>query len=256
MNITWDAKQYAAQFSFVPQYGEAVLALLDAPAGSLVVDLGCGSGGLSGQLAARGYHVVGVDASPEMLALARSSHPGLTFVQGDAVTFSLDEPADAIFSNAVFHWIDRALQPRLLANLAANLKPGGQLVFEFGGKGCAEAVHSTLSDCFAARGLTYPRTFYFPTIGEYAPLLEASGLVVEYAALFPRPTPQKGPHGLRDWINMFDKKPFEGLDPAVKETILDEAEARLRPALWDGEHWIVDYVRLRMKARKLPPAQP
>ncbi len=250
MNIQWDADRYAAQFSFVPQYGEALLELLDVPPGSFVVDLGCGSGALTGKLAAKGYRVLGVDASPEMLALARTNNPGLEFTLGDAASFLLSEKADAIFSNAVLHWIDGEQQPRLLANLAANLKPGGQLVFEMGGKGCAEAVHSALSGCFAARGLAYPRTFYFPTVGGYAPMLEACGLRVEFAALFPRPTAQSGPHGLRDWINMFDTKPFEGMDPAVKEGILKEAETLLRPTLWDGEQWVIDYVRLRMKARK------
>lgn len=53
----------------------------------------------------------------------------------DAAKFSLEKPADGIFSNAVFHWIDDL--SALAKNLAANLRASGELVCEFGGKGCA-----------------------------------------------------------------------------------------------------------------------
>ena len=74
MNIFWDAEKYKKDFSFVPQYGEAVMDLLDAAPGSRVIDLGCGNGALTEQLAARGYDVTGVDASAEMLELARENN--------------------------------------------------------------------------------------------------------------------------------------------------------------------------------------
>ena len=106
MNIFWDAEKYKKDFSFVPQYGEAVMDLLDAAPGSRVVDLGCGNGALTEQLAACGYDVTGVDASAEMLELAREGHPELKFLPGNALDFTLDEPVDAVFSNAVLHWID------------------------------------------------------------------------------------------------------------------------------------------------------
>lgn len=248
MNIQWDAKNYTNNFSFVHQYGEDVLSLLDAPAGALVVDLGCGNGALSGKLRERGYRVIGVDASGEMLAAARAGHPDIPFIQADAAEFSLDEKADAVFSNAVFHWIDREKQACMIRNIADQIKPNGQLVCEFGGRGCAEAVHSTLERCFRRRGLPYPRTFYFPTVGEYAPLLEQHGLRVTYAALFDRPTVQKSGDGLIDWIRMFVKKPFEGMDAALEQEILDETREALRERLYIDGRWVIDYVRIRIKA--------
>lgn len=206
MNIDWNAKGYQKDFAFVPKYGEAVLDLIDAAPGALAVDLGCGNGGLTGKLIERGYRVVGVDASAPMLALAKERYPDTTFLQADACTFQLPEQADVIFSNAVLHWIDAAKQNELIANIASQLKPGGQLVCEFGGKGCAENVHAALEKIFAAHGLTYRRTFYFPTVGEYAPMLERHGLQVRAALLFDRPTPQQTEDGLADWIRMFDKR--------------------------------------------------
>lgn len=249
MNITWNAGDYTSSFSFVHQYGEDVLGLIDAVPGGFAVDLGCGNGALTQALASRGYRVLGVDASAQMLGTAQKLHPELPFMQADATTFSLEQKADVIFSNAVFHWIDADKQPLLLSNIARQLAPGGQLVCEFGGYGCAERVHAALERAFAARSLAYPRVFYFPTVGQYAPMMEAAGLRVTYAALFDRPTPQKGPDGLRNWIHMFVKTPFEGIAPHVQEEIIDEAVNALRGELLreDGV-WIVDYVRIRLKA--------
>lgn len=248
MNIEWDAEAYASKFSFVPAYGADVLSLVDEGDGTgLAVDLGCGAGALTAGLAARGYRVLGVDDSPEMLARARAAHPELEFRRGDAVTFALEEPADVIFSNAVFHWIDADRQQALACNLFSQLKPGGVLVAEFGGAGCAEAVHAALEASFAQRGLPYLRTFWFPTIGQYAPLLERAGFRVEYATLFDRPTPQ-GEGGLTGWIEMFLRMPFEGMAPQLKREILGEVEERLRPWLYRDGCWYIDYVRIRVKA--------
>ena len=236
MNIDWNAKGYQKDFAFVPKYGEAVLDLIDAAPGALAVDLGCGNGGLTGKLIERGYRVVGVDASAPMLALAKERYLDTTFLQADACTFQLPEQADVIFSNAVLHWIDAAKQNELIANIASQLKPGGQLVCEFGGKGCAETVHAAMEKIFAAHGLTYRRTFYFPTVGEYAPMLERHGLQVRAALLFDRPTPQQTEDGLADWIRMFDKAPFAGVSEELQETIIREAVETLRPVLYhDGQ---------------------
>ncbi|MDO4284638.1 MAG: methyltransferase domain-containing protein [Eubacteriales bacterium] len=251
MNITWNAQDYAAHFTFVHEYGQDVLSLVEAGDGGLAVDLGCGNGALTAALAAKGYRVRGIDASGEMLAIAGKNHPDLAFYQDDALTFALEEKADVIFSNAVFHWIDGEQQDRLAANLAAQLKSGGQLICEFGGQGCAETVHAALERAFAERGLTYPRTFFFPTIGEYAPILERNGFLVEFAALFERPTVQQSPeNGLRDWINMFVTKPFEGMESELKEGILQEAQERVRDRLFQDGKWVIDYVRIRIKARR------
>lgn len=251
MNIQWDAKTYQKNFSFVHQYGEDVLSLIEGDTNQRVVDLGCGNGALTKKLADKGYSVMGIDASEDMLRIAGQQYPEFAFRQGNALDFSLEEKADVIFSNAVFHWIDGDKQEQMLQNIASQLKPGGQLVCEFGGKGCAERVHSMLERCFAERGLPYRRVFYFPTIGEYAPILEKCGLRVEYAVLFDRPTPQKSDDGLRDWIHMFVKEPFRGIEEAVKEEIIADAVEKLRPELYHDGAWFVDYVRIRIRARKL-----
>ena len=250
MNIQWDAEKYRDDFSFVHQYGEDVLNLIKSKPGAFVVDLGCGNGALSSKLAESGYRVIGIDASEEMLKTAKALHPEITFQRGDACSFQLKEKADVIFSNAVFHWIDEEKQQTMIQNLADQLAEGGELICEFGGKGCAETVHLALERAFFRRGLKYPRTFYFPTIGTYAPILEKAGFRVEYAVLFDRPTLQKSEDGLREWINMFVTAPFKGISESQKEEIIQEAEKETREKLYRDGKWYIDYVRIRFRAVK------
>ena len=253
MNIYWNASEYARGCSFVPGYGESVMDLLTVPKGARVADIGCGNGTLTARLKERGYDVTGIDGSPEMLRRARADHPDLPFVLADACDLPDLGPFDALFSNAVFHWIDVEKQDTLLRSLARALKPGGELVFEFGGYGCAETVHSALERRFSAHGRSYPRVFYFPTIGQYAPKLEAAGLRPDFAVLFDRPTPMQGGRTVSDWIRMFVTKPFGGMDEALRDTIISETEDDLRGALLKDGVWYVDYVRIRMRARKIVP---
>lgn len=101
MSISWDAEGYERGFSFVPAYGAGVIDLIDVCPGEKCLDLGCGNGTLTAELAACGLDASGVDASPEMVALARERHPELRFEVGDATSFSQDEPVDVVFSNAL-----------------------------------------------------------------------------------------------------------------------------------------------------------
>lgn len=248
MNIRWDADKYSSDFSFVHRYGSGVLELIDGGVGMSALDLGCGNGALTKALCERGFAAKGLDASEELLALARRSYPEIEFLCGDATDFALPEPVDVVFSNAVFHWIDREKQPDMLRCVHDALRPGGQFVFEFGGHGNNAKIHAALVAAFAARGLRYEMPFYFPTVGEYAALLERAGFLVRFAALFDRPTELKGPDGLRDWIHMFVKRPFEDVPEREREEIIESAVNALRGELFANGKWYADYVRLRMKA--------
>ena len=97
--------------------------------------------------------------------------------------------------------------------------PEGQFVFECGGHGCGARIHAALAREFEAHGLAYELPFYFPTIGEYAPLVEAAGMRVTHALLFDRPTALKGPNGMADWIRMFVQRPFEGMAPGLADGV-------------------------------------
>ncbi|MBQ6972875.1 MAG: methyltransferase domain-containing protein [Synergistaceae bacterium] len=250
MNQEWNADNYSSGFSFVYNYGGDVLNLIDGENVRDVIDLGCGTGVLTHALSERGFNVTGIDASEDMLAKARANYPGLRFLQGDAVNFTVDAPVDAVFSNAVLHWIDREKQPDMMRCVNDALKPGGQFVFEMGGCGCAKKIHDSLGENFRALGYEYVMTFFFPKLGEYSAMLEACGFTVRFAALFDRPTELKGDYGLRDWIRMFVKRPFSGVKDDDREEILRRTNEALRDELYHGGKWYADYVRLRVRAVK------
>lgn len=252
MNIKWDADKYNSDFSFVHQYGNSVTELIDADKGSRVLDLGCGNGALSKALQDKGYFVKGMDASGEQLAVAEKNYPEIEFIRADATDFALEKPVDVVFSNAVLHWIDRERQQDMMRCVYNALKENGQFVFELGGYGCGRLIHEALAEAFSERQYVYKMPFYFPTIGEYASLLENTGFRVKYAVLFDRPTELKGENGMKDWINMFVKTPFSVIEnESEREAVKEKAVDKLRDALYKDGKWYADYVRLRMKAVRL-----
>lgn len=249
MNIQWDAAKYTSDFSFVHRYGSSLLDLIDGER-LTVLDLGCGNGALTKELSDRGHDAEGIDASGELLEIARTNYPELRFEQADATAFRTERRYDVVFSNAVFHWIERERQPDMLACVFEALKPGGQFVFEFGGYGNTALIHNALEEEFRKRGLTWRMPFCFPTIGEYTSLLERGGFLVRSAWLCDRPTRLNGADGLYDWVRMFVKTPFEGLGEEFEEEIIRSAVEALKGTLYRGGSWYADYVRLRCKAVK------
>lgn len=249
MKNNWNSDNYTDNFQFVHKYGEELIDFLTVPKGSFVVDLGCGNGALTQKLTDKGFRTLGVDASDSMLEKAHKLNPSLNFQKGDACEFKLDEKADAIFSNAVFHWIDN--HDKLVKNISSNIKQGGEFVFEFGGKNNGKTVHDALKKVFAIHGLKYVNNSNFRSIGEFAPILEKYGFRVEYAVLFDRPTEQIGENGLENWINMFLSGAFDGVNDETKKAIISQTVELCRPKLYVNGKWYVDYVRIRMKAIKM-----
>ena len=246
----WNAEEYKKSFSFVPAYGRQLIELIEGE-NLKILDLGCGNGALTNELAERGHDVTGLDSSRSQLALARKTYPGLRFIEADATNFSTDEKFDCVFSNAALHWIDEEFQPRMLDCVSACLKEGGQFVFEMGGYGNNELIHGELERQFTLRGLRYKRPFFFPTVTRYAGMLEEAGLAVTFAKLFPRPTPLEGKDGLTEWMKMFVRAPFEGLAEDIADDIRRRTAEVLKEKLYHDGIWYSDYVRLRMRAVKI-----
>ncbi len=246
MTRAWDATTYDAAHSFVAALGAPLIDLLDPKPGERVLDVGCGTGTLTAQLAERGCTVVGVDASEEMLARARLEHPGLDVRLGDATDLGFDREFDAVFSNATLHWVRPP--EAAVASMAASLKPGGRLVVEFGGHGNVAELYGALSDAIREiAGVNVRNDKFFPTIGEYAGLLEQGGFEVSSALLFDRPTPL--PAGVQTWWRMFGVDMLSAVPEAARGEVLDRAEELARPVLHDDAGWFADYRRIRVAAR-------
>lgn len=248
--MKWDTSLYDDKHSFVTKYGEGVLALLGAQPGERILDVGCGTGHLTKKIAEAGTKVIGLDSSAEMIAAARENYPEINFVIADAADFSFDEPFDAIFSNAALHWVHRVEEAIVCMSRA--LKPGGRLVVEFGGKGNVSRITTALKEViFEFVGVETEHSNYFPSIGEYTPLLEKHQLLVRSATLFDRLTKlEDGANGLKNWIRMFRRKMTDAVPADLQPTVIERVEARLRAELFVDGSWYADYRRLRLFAEK------
>jgi trans-aconitate 2-methyltransferase len=247
---SWNADLYDQSHSFVWKFGAALLELLQPKPGERILDLGCGTGALTRQIAAAGAEVVGIDSSTEMIEQARRSFPQLHFEVADARTFALDREFDAIFSNAVLHWVKEPEQA--VARIRAALKCGGRFVAEFGGRGNTEKLADGLRRQAAAFEINgYETPWFYPGIAEYSGILERHGFEVTFATLFDRPTALEGEDGLRKWFEMFGGSLLNRLSPGDRQACLAALETDLRPALYRDGTWFADYRRLRIVARAI-----
>jgi trans-aconitate 2-methyltransferase len=248
---SWDPNLYQSRHAFVWELAKGPLDLLGAKAGERVLDLGCGTGQLTAQIAAAGAEVVGIDRSEEMVAQARRNYPQLRFEVADARTFTVEQRFDAVFSNAVLHWVKPAAAA--VDRIWLALKPGGRFVAEFGGHGNIRHICGAITVAMRDHGgppFEAISPWYYPTIGEYAGELERRGFDVTFATLFDRPTPLEGTGGMRDWLRMFAGVFVEQVPPSRCEAFIEAVERRLRPALYYEGRWHADYRRLRVVARK------
>jgi len=245
----WDSALYDDRHSFVWRAGAGLLDLLNPQAGERILDLGCGTGHLTAKIAEAGAVVVGLDSSPAMIAQARQNFPSLRFVLAEAREFRLEEPFDAVFSNAVLHWIHDA--ESVVKCVAAVLRPGGRFVLEMGARGNVESIRRMLEEVLTESGRTPKSPWFYPSAGEYSTLLEKHGFEIRTAQTFERWTKLEHPdRGLREWLEMFAGSWFEGISPADRTVLIGAIEDRLRATLYKDGSWWADYRRLRIEAVK------
>jgi trans-aconitate 2-methyltransferase len=243
----WDASTYDRVSTPQQQWAEAVIDRLGLRGDETVLDAGCGTGRVTLLLLDRLPHgrVIAVDGSEAMVAEARGLlDPARTEVmQADLTELELGVPVDAVFSNAVFHWIDD--HARLFEVLAAALADGGRLEAQCGGRGNVASFYRALAEVVAGGGFPELAGFdpaHFPGPEETAELLAAAGFEAIDCSLSPRPTRPPEP---REFVRSvclgahLERLPAERRDGLV-EAVMD----RLGP---EPE---LDYVRLDISARK------
>ena len=252
-DTTWNARLYDDKHSFVFKYGEDVVQLLAPERGERILDLGCGTGYLTHLIAQAGTRVVGIDNSASMIQRAQAAYPDLDFRVMSATDFSFDTPFDAIFSNAVLHWV--LDKESAVDHMAQALKPGGRLVLEMGGKGNVEEIVVATRKVLTRHGYysnAAIQLWYFPSLGEYTTLLEKKGFRVRFAAHFDRPTELKDTeNGIKDFIKMFGNAFFNNIPDTEIDTVLAGIQEQVRPTNYRNGSWYGNYKRLRIAATKL-----
>jgi ubiquinone/menaquinone biosynthesis C-methylase UbiE len=248
----WKPDLYDHKLDFVSDYGKSVVELLHPLKGEKILDLGCGTGDLSYEIAKSGAHVVGMDLSADMIEKALDKYPQIQFIVGDAERFNMDETFDAVFSNAALHWMKNAEQ--VVRCIWHALKQGGRFVAEFGGKGNVETIVNAITHILDQEygiDAVARNPWYFPSIGEYSKLLESQGFHVTYAVHFDRPTRLKdGESGLDDWLTSFGDDFFHDFSETERSAVFKKIASAVKPQLFRNGSWYADYKRIRIATLK------
>ena len=170
----WNPAEYAANSASQQAWGRELIAKLGLRGNEHILDVGCGDGKVTAELAEAvpGGLVVGVDASPQMLRFAQKTFPpsaisNLKFQLMDARRLRFAKKFDLVFSNATLHWVDD--HPAFLRGAAGCMRSGGRLVVSCGGRGNAQEVFAALRGVLRLqrwreffRKLEAPYFFYAP----------------------------------------------------------------------------------------------
>ncbi|MGB3850522.1 MAG: methyltransferase domain-containing protein [Tunicatimonas sp.] len=251
MNATcWNPTLYNQKHSFVYQYGESLVDELNPQPNEHILDLGCGTGELTQRISTFGACATGIDSSAALIATAQQRFPSIEFRQQDAAQLSDTECYDAIFSNAVLHWVED--QAALTRGLFQALRPGGRLVAEFGGQGNVQKIVNPLRETLHQHGYetqAAAQPWYFPSVGQYASLLESHGFEVQWMHHYDRPTELNDTtDGIVDWLRMFAGSFLARIATDKQNIILEEVQEKLRTVLYREGKWYADYQRLRVRA--------
>jgi trans-aconitate 2-methyltransferase len=245
--VDWDAQTYDRLADPQEQWGREVMSRLNLAGDETVLDAGCGSGRLTELLLERvpRGRVIGVDASPSMIDLARERlGERVELILSDLLELELDEQVDAIYSNATFHWITD--HDRLFRGLHGCLRQGGSIEAQCGGQGnvaeFARAIEALQGDeRFAAYLRGERQAWNFASVGDTEARLERAGFADLRVWLEPkRVTPSEPREFVRTVALAWHlaRLPAELHDPFI-----DAVLGSLRPL-------VLDYVRLNISGRR------
>ena len=206
----WNAADYAANSIVQQTWARELIANLKLRGDERILDVGCGDGKITMELARAVPHgaVVGLDASAEMIRFARKTFPAakfsnLKFQVADAREFRFAAPFDLLFSNAALHWVDD--HQTFLRCAASALNPGGRLIVSCGGKGNAHDVFLALRpEMRLARWRHFfrkmPMPYFFHAPEDYLKWLPRLGLQIRIVKLAPKDATYANADGLAAWL--------------------------------------------------------
>ncbi len=234
--------------------GMCLLELLKPTQDEHILDVGCGNGELTKQIAIRAARVVGIDClSCEDIESneANGSYENLKFQVMDATNLKFNEEFDAVFSHRVIHLIKPPEQ--VISSVWNALKPGGRFVAEFYGHGTAKEIILALQEVMSPQNSSFDINkdfpWYLPTQEEYCNLLTSQGFTEIVNEIFPKKLDLEYGVDIRSWLEQipFNTEMFNHIN---KEAIFKNVQKKVSDQLFRNDKWFVNYQHIRIVARK------
>ncbi|MBN2312899.1 MAG: methyltransferase domain-containing protein [Sedimentisphaerales bacterium] len=240
MTFEFDGEKYKRASDQQKAWGKGVICELELSGHERILDLGCGDGVLTAELAKHvpdGF-VLGIDASENMIATARKDHAGanLRFERQDINTMGFGSEFDVVFSNATLHWIKD--HKRLLRNVFESLKDRGIVRFQFASDGNCSNLLRIVRDVMsespyidAFREFDWP--WYMPTCREYQTLVDEVPFTETKVWCTNADRYFESSEAMTRWIDQPSLVPFlgwiaesdrQGFRDAVVERMIDETQ--------------------------------
>lgn len=235
-SVHWDPRDYAASSSSQARWGRDLLNRIQWGGDEHVLDVGCGDGRLTAQLAARVPRgsALGIDSSSEMIAHATAqhavnAHPNLSFRQMDACAINLPAQFDVVFSNAALHWVND--HPAFLRGAAGALKTGGRLVVSCGGKGNADDVFQAVraemrSPAWRDHFRNLEKPYFFHSDADYRDWLPAAGFRPVTVQLVPKDAVHETAAAFAAWFRTTWMPYTQRVPEAQRAEFIDAVVAR------------------------------
>jgi len=259
----WNAEDYQQNSTAQQQWARELIAKLVLTGSENVLDLGCGDGKVTAEIADRISHgtVIGIDNSDAMIALASqqypaSRYPNLAFERMDARELAFENQFDVVFSNAVLHWI-KDHHP-VIEGLFKSLKPGGKILLQMGAKDGVSSYLSVLNQILLLpEWNTYFQNFEFPYsfmgVEDYEVMLLAAGFQTQRVELIAKDAVHANREKFKGWIRTTWLPYTERVPEGEREQFIELiATSYLEKAPLDAEGRVhVPMVRLEVEAEKV-----
>jgi trans-aconitate 2-methyltransferase len=245
----WDAATYDRISGPQQAWAAEQLDRLELAGNEYVLDAGCGSGKITAELVRRVPQgkVYAVDAAPSMVRHTQESlGDSVTALCQDLAELTLPEPVDVVFSNATFHWIPD--HDALFIALLRNLKPGGRLLAQCGGRGNIDDFRRRAEEVageepFAPYFTDWVKPWNYATAEETSVRLEHAGFTDVSCWLEDRPTTPAEPRSFVSTVCLV--RHLDPLPSVLHDPFIDRVLERA------GDPLVLEYVRLNMSARRL-----
>jgi trans-aconitate methyltransferase len=259
MSKEWNATLYHQISAPQVSWGKKVLSRVSLRGDERLLDAGCGTGRLTRDLleALPNGHVVALDVSQNMLDQARAYlepdfQGRVEFVRRDLLDLQFDREFDGVFSTASFHWV--LDHEHLFRNLYRALKPGGWLIAQCGGgkniaRLLARAHRLMESPAYAQFFAGYQSPWEYSDSETAALRLNNAGFEQIEAGLEEAPTQFPGAPEFHQFVeNVILRHHLQRIpDPVVREEFMTQITSDFAK---DNPPFLIDYVRLNMKARR------